>query len=103
MNALPYHLFLFVINIHLYSHQDAHSSDREDGEDSQSVTDDVPGYGEDSPLGADVIAEGEGDSGDVEDMEDEEGEDELDLEYEFGDDDDEGADYDLSWRKFITF
>lgn len=83
--------------------QDAHSSDREEGEeDNQSVTDDVPGYEEDSPLGADVIEEGEGDNGDVEDMEDEEVEDELDLEYEFDDDDDEGADYDLSWRKFYT-
>ena len=92
---------IIYIHVHVLYIQDAHSSDREGGEDSQSVTDDVPAYGEDSPLGAGVLDNEEGD-GDVEEMEDDEGEDELDLEYEFDDEDEDGADYELSLRKLCN-
>ena len=88
--------------------EDAHSSSREQcDEETHSAHEDTPSY---SPLalGSSVL----GESVEVEDVErmeeeeeEEEGEDDvvLDFEYEFEDDEDEGADYDLSWRKFIDW
>lgn len=99
MYLLPFTLITFLIIL-----QDAHSSDREGGDDESHIRHcgDTPPYTSIALIfGASVLNEDvEGE--DVEGMEEEEGDDDvLNFEYEFDDDDDEGADYDLSWRKFI--